>query len=177
MKSNSPFQVLDEATVPVGELVDDPSNVNVHDEDNLAAIQASFQAFGQVERIVVRKSTNTVYAGNGRLEVARRMNLETLRVQYVEGTETQCRAYAISSNRTTRMSRFDDRKLLDALQDIQAEDTTPLLAASGFDLQNLQDLTAELQDKAAAKGKGLKRGSGGSLAVCPDCGKEFRLGT
>lgn len=43
--------------VPLSALHADPSNVNTHPEENLAAIAGSLRQFGQVEPLVVQRST------------------------------------------------------------------------------------------------------------------------
>lgn len=170
------FQILEEALVAIADITDDPDNLNLHDEENLAAIRASLEAFGQPERLIVRKSTSVVYAGNGRLEVMRRLGWEDARVQYVEGTADQCRAYAIASNRTPRMSRFDEPRLLDALKEIRDADLSGLLAATGFSADDVSDMQRHLEEDSKRLQAGMPRGEGGSLATCPSCKTTFRVG-
>ncbi len=170
------FRILEEADVPVDTLVDDPLNANVHTEENLAAIQASIETFGQVERLVVRKKDKMVFAGNGRTAVLRRMGTKRARVQYVDGPDELCRAYAIASNQTTRMSRFDDEILLTTLQDIQAHDTSGLLAATGFTLEDLGDLEAQLNDEHDQQAAALPNSEASMTVKCPKCAHSFRVG-
>lgn len=175
-KPATKFQILEEATVPLPELTDDPDNLNLHDEENLAAITASLEAFGQPERLIVRKKTGVVYAGNGRLECMRRLGWDDARIQYVEGTADQCRAYAIASNRTPRMSRFDEPRLLDALKEIRDADLSGLLAATGFNADDVADMERHLEEDTQRLKATMPRGEGGTLAKCPNCKTTFRVG-
>ena len=52
--------------VPLDSLHQDPANARTHGNDNLEAIRASLQRFGQAEPLVVHK-TGRVIGGNGRL--------------------------------------------------------------------------------------------------------------
>lgn len=45
----------------------DPANARTHGPENLAAITASLQRFGQAEPLVVHAGTGRVNGGNGRL--------------------------------------------------------------------------------------------------------------
>ena len=62
---------LEMVTVGLGELVADGENARTHPEENLKAITASLREFGQVEPLVVRRGTNVVVGGNGRLAAMR----------------------------------------------------------------------------------------------------------
>lgn len=169
MKANPPaggLQIQAEATVQVGDLVDDHRNVNVHDERNLEAITASLRRFGQPERLIVRKSDSLVFSGNGRLEAMRRLGWKTARVQYVEGTDDECRAYAVAANRTARLSRFDDDNLAELLQELKAADPT-MPAATGYNEEEMQRLLRDIQKQPPKNG--AKKGAMGLNATCPEC--------
>jgi len=56
-------------TVNLDELHQDPANARRHGERNVQAIVASLRQFGQVEPLVVQKSTG----GNGRIDAIRKM--------------------------------------------------------------------------------------------------------
>ncbi|MCA1819657.1 MAG: hypothetical protein ABR562_05545 [Thermoplasmatota archaeon] len=175
MRKPQGFRILEEAEVGVGRLVDDPQNANLHPAENLDAIEASLKRFGQPERLIVRKSDRVVFSGNGRLLVLRRLGWKKARVQYVEGPDPECRAYAVSANQTTRMSKWDQEALLVNLKEIQGADSTGLIDATGFTLEDITDMQAHVEDVHKEKA-GLPRGKGGSTATCPQCGQTFQLG-
>lgn len=166
-----PLTILNYAPkVPIKDLKDDPGNVNTHDSANLDAIQASMVQFGQVEPLVVRKTDMVVFAGNGRLTVLRRMNVRTARVQFIDGTDESCRAYAIAANRTTRLSKFDDVKLGEQLVDLREVDVDLMLAA-GF---TAKDLDLLLKDTGLDGGNGIGEPKRVPVKIqvtqtCPEC--------
>lgn len=171
------FEILSEASVPVADLQADPRNVNVHDERNLEAITASLKKFGQPERLIVRKSDGIVFSGNGRLEAMHRLGIQKARVQWVEGTDDECRGYAVAANRTARLSRFDDVELNELLQELKAQDPG-LVAAAGFnekELEKLADsLTPEVADEDAAPDLAPSKST--PAVKCPSCGTTFAVG-
>lgn len=169
------MKILEETNASLKTLKPDPRNANSHGEENLAAIEASLKRFGQIERLVVRKKDRIVFAGNGRLEVLRRLKHKTVRVQYVDGTDAECRAYAVASNNTTRLSKWDDAALLENLKEIREEDLSGLIDSTGFTLDDITDLETSLQAKGGKVDK-LPRGKGGSMATCPNCNTTFKLG-
>lgn len=168
------LEVLDEETVDLGTLLDDPNNVNVHDERNLEAITASIKRFGQVKRLVARKSDRVVFAGNGVTEVLRRLGRPKAHIQWVEGTDDECRAFAVADNRTNRLSRFDDARLAELLQDLHGNDPG-LRSAAGYNDEELARLLRD-QEKAPPK-DGERKGAMGLQATCPKCGHTFPLGS
>lgn len=169
------FQLLDEAEVPVEQLVDDPENANYHDEDNLAQVATSLETFGQPIRLIVRKSDSVVFDGNGRLEAMRRLGWGQARVQYVEGSDMMCRAFAIAAQDTARTSRFDQDMLAGQLARLAKEG---LLQATTYTQDRLDDLLASLEKPDPPKdgGDNIPQGAGGALATCPKCKTEFRIG-
>jgi DNA modification methylase len=127
-------------TAKLTELHADPSNARSHDERNLNAIADSLKAFGQVEPLVVQKSTGKVIGGNGRLEVMRRQGITDCDIVEVDVSDTQAVALGIALNRTSELAAWDDEtlaKLLESLPDDQ-------FAATGFSGTDLKDLLDRL---------------------------------
>lgn len=171
-----PFEILDEKNVALADLVEDPKNVNIHPERNLEAIAASLRRWGQPERLIVRKSDGIVFSGNGRLEAMRRLNLPKARVQYVEGSDDECRGYAVAANRTARLSEFNEEELGELLQELKAKDPT-LLAAAGFNDAELAAIVAETEDDGKeAPEPDLDVSKSSPAVVCPQCHHTFRVG-
>jgi ParB-like chromosome segregation protein Spo0J len=107
--------------VPLAELVPDPQNARTHDEKNLAAIRASLTKFGQVEPLVVRRGSNVVIGGNGRLEAMRSLEWTHAAVTWFEGTDAEARALGLALNRTAELAAWDEGRLAAALAEVKAE--------------------------------------------------------
>lgn len=131
---------------PLDELKADPANARRHTEDNLRAIAASLEEFGQQRPAVVR-ADGTVLAGNGMVEAARRLGWHALAVIVApaEWSDDQARAFALADNRTAELAGWDEAALLASLD---ALDGTALLEASGFDATALDDLRAKFEEAA-----------------------------
>lgn len=106
------------------------NNPRVHDDRSFDAICRSVKKFKQTKPIVLANDGRTVLAGNGTLEVARRMGWEFIAASKSEldAGSAEAMAYAIADNRTTDLSYFDQTIIDDAMR---AFDDT-LRDASGF---------------------------------------------
>src|SRR5436189_5932598 len=114
--------------VKIADLHADPANARRHDERNLAAIADSIRTFGQVEPLVVQKSTGKVIGGNGRLEVLRKQGATECDVVEVDVNDTQAAALGIALNRTAELAEWDDESLAAILKSLPDD----ALAATGF---------------------------------------------
>lgn len=170
-----PFEILTETNVSLKKLTPDPHNVNLHDERNLEAIQESLKRFGQPERLIVRKSDNLVFSGNGRLEAMQRLAIKSARVQYIEGTDDECRAYAVAANRTARLSRFDETELAELLSELKNNDPG-IVAATGFNEEELERLLEDLKPDVQAPESDLDVSRAGTSVTCPQCHHTFLVG-
>lgn len=167
------LQILDEQDVPVQDLHDDPGNVNVHDERNLEALRLSMERFGQPERLIVRKKDLRVFNGNGRLEVMRRIGWSKARVQFVQGSDAECMAYAVAANRTGRLSRFNDDDLHAVLADLEPGQRQ----AAGYNEEEFDRLLQSLAKETPPRLEDpIDHGRARTHATCPKCGHNFAVG-
>src|SRR5262249_22606870 len=117
------------------------------DARNLAAIGDSLRTFGQVEPLVVQKSTGRVIGGNGRLEVLRKNGAAECDIVEVDVNDTQAAALGIALNRTAELAEWDDGSL--------AKTTQPLpddaMAVTGFTDAELDALLEELNPPTIAE--------------------------
>lgn len=107
--------------VPVSTLNIDPANVRRHDARNLAAIEASLRRWGQRLPIVVQREGMVVRAGNGRLEVARRIGWEYIAVVMVDSADAEEVAFAIADNRSAELASWDDDALRELIKSLPKE--------------------------------------------------------
>lgn len=112
--------------VPLGDLSNDPKNINVHNERSITAIAASMAEFGQTKPIVALKN-GVVIAGNGTLMAAKQNKWTHIAVSFFED-EAKARAYAIADNRTSELSAWDEDELAASLEQ---------LSESGFSMDSL----------------------------------------
>jgi len=112
--------------VALEQLKEFPGNPMRHEERNLDAIRRSLVRFGQVDPLVVRRSTNEVLSGNGRIRVMRDLGWDSCDVVFVEvADDNAAKALVVSLNKTGLLAEFDYEALSAILRDLQT---------GGFDL-------------------------------------------
>ena len=144
----SGFKVFDPVKVDISTLMEDPDNVNEHSDQDLEHTGRSLDNFGQVENLVVHKSTNKVIGGNGRLRRMLKNGWKEVLVIPVEGTESQLKTLSITLNKTGRNSEFNYGKLIASLRELEEEDEE-LLKLTGFPDHELVPLLASEMDLGA----------------------------
>jgi hypothetical protein len=126
--------------VPIDDLSADPGNLRTHDARSDSGIEASLKRFGPARSIVV-DGKGVVRAGNGTLEAARRAGItdvlviepkpgQLVAVRRSDWSPSEATGYAISDNRLTDLSSFDQDALGATLRALQDEDFD--LDAVGF---------------------------------------------
>lgn len=152
-------------TVLLDELRPDPENARVHGRDNLAAIRASLERFGQV-RPLLATSKGLVVAGNGTLAAMRSLGWTEAKVLRLPWDDAAtCRAYAIADNRTAELAMWDDETLAGQLGD---------LTAAGLPMEAL-GFAPPPRGAGSTKGNEGKE-EGGRSYRCPACGFRWRCG-
>ncbi len=126
---------------PIDALRPSPDNARKHTDADLSALSESLRLHGQRKPVVVKHTyrgvRNTVLAGNGTVEAARRLGWSHVAVTWFDGTDDDGREYAIRDNRTAELSAWD----ADQLAALQA-DGVDLLALWHDDVA-LADLLRE----------------------------------
>lgn len=122
----------------------DPRNARTHDRENIEAIKASLERFGQQKPIVIDKS-GTVIAGNGTLQAALELGWDSIKVVCSELDADGLKAFALADNRTAELAGWDEEILVSLLEEI-SEDMVSL----GFDesfLEELQEMSSSYLDE------------------------------
>lgn len=130
--------------VPIGSLTPDALNVRTHPDENIEAIRASLERFGQQKPIAVWQGT--VIAGNGTLRAAIENGLTEIWISRLPDSWTRetASAFAIADNRTAELAKWDDRALADTLLELQA--SIDDLGGTGFSDEDLRELVARLDE-------------------------------
>ena len=101
------------------------NNSRRHPEHQIEALIAAIQRFGFTQPIILDE-LNTVLAGHGRLEAAKRLKLPTVPCRIVSGlSPDEKRAYVIADNKIAEQSTWDEEMLnleLADLSDFVADD-------------------------------------------------------
>lgn len=105
--------------VELKRLTYDPNNARVHPEANLRAIRASLEQWGQVEPLVVQRSTDRVIGGNGRLQVMRELGWRKAQVHYLDLDDQKAQALGVALNRSGELAEWDEPVLANILEDFR----------------------------------------------------------
>jgi hypothetical protein len=137
--------------VRIERLTSDPKNARRHPERNIEAIMASLNKFGQ-QRPVVVLADNTVIAGNGTLEAAKRLGWEELWVSRTNLSADEARAFAIADNRSSELAAWDDDTLRAQLSELREVDSA-LANAAGYSDEELRSLLERAPEAVANLGQ------------------------
>jgi len=133
--------------VELSTLIADPANPRTHDERNLRTICASLREHGQVEPLIVQRSTRMIIAGNGRREAMRRLGWMSADAALLDVTDQQARKLSITLNRSAELAGWDDAVLARHLRDLSlvlSESTGDWSESLGFDGDELSTLIDQL---------------------------------
>jgi ParB-like chromosome segregation protein Spo0J len=141
--------------LPVTDLSSDPANMRTHPEANILAIVASLRRWGQQKPIVIDAS-HVVRCGNGTLEAARRLGLETIDCIVSDLTGAELTAFAIADNRTAELAEWS-AELAGVLEALAVDLPDLDLGGLGFATPagsaeaEAKDATAALAEQIAAE--------------------------
>jgi DNA modification methylase len=124
-------------TVKLGQIQSDPNNARKHDDRNIEAIMASLRTFGQRKPIVITND-NTVIAGNGTIEAARRLGWATVQAARTpaDWTADTIKAYALTDNRTAELATWEQSTLSAQLTELDLAGWD--VQTFGFDLKDME---------------------------------------
>lgn len=108
--------------VSIDEVFEDPANARTHDAANLSAITGSLRAFGQVEPLVVQRSTMKVVGGNGRLKAMRALGWTEVDIADADIDNASAAALGIALNRSAELADWDGDALDKLLREIDTGD-------------------------------------------------------
>jgi ParB-like chromosome segregation protein Spo0J len=155
--------------VKINSLKMDPANSRKHDKKNLDAIKGSIAKFGQVEPLIVQKSTGAIIGGNGRLMALKELNYEEVDIVEIDLDNTQSTALSIALNRASELASWDISILGQHLEAL-AEDGMDLVEL-GFDANDM--LKFEIPESANGKEFDESIADSVEYLECPECGHKW----
>jgi len=142
MAEKSPLKI---EYLPVKSLLAYEKNARTHSPDQVDQIAASIQEFGFTNPILIDEK-NIIIAGHGRVEAAKKLNLQQVPVIVLHGlTDLQRRAYVLADNRIALNAGWDENLLAAELADLQDEDyDISMIGFSDVELERLLPEAAPL---------------------------------
>lgn len=153
-------------------------NARTHSEDQLAELAKSITEFGFVNPVLV-DAKNVLVAGHGRVEAAKRLNLDTVpAIRMPEHwSETQKRAYILADNKLAMNAGWDWDILRGELDALTKDGFD--FAATGFSKDEIDTMVGggiQDWDSAFQEDHPYVEAAGRvKTAKCPKCKHEFKL--
>lgn len=139
---------LDVTQEPVGSLTPFPGNPRHGDVDIIAE---SIKENGFYNPLVVQKSTGHVIVGNHRLAAAKKLDLDTVPVLFVDVDDTEAKRILLADNATADKAVNDDMAIARIIRSIEQESGNT--AGAGYEPEEVEDfiVLANHADAEAAR--------------------------
>src|ERR1019366_2508288 len=126
---------LEKVLIPIKDLKAFPGNPR---QGDVHLISESLHANGQYRAIVVRKSDNTILAGNHTWMAAKSLGWTMIAATIVDVNDVQAKRIVLADNRTSDLGDFVEKSLANVLEGL------PDLNGSGYDARDLDRLLSRL---------------------------------
>lgn len=131
--------------VLISELSEWKNNSRIHTQRNLLTIKNSLEKFGQMKPLIVQKSSMSIIAGNGTFQAMKALGWEKADCYIIDIDDSKAEAYCIVDNRATDQSEWDQKTLMEVLQELSETDEE-LLNCTGFDATEMEKMLQFLED-------------------------------
>ena len=126
--------------ISIDDIKPDPANPMSHSDENLTAIAASLQKYGQRKPIVVNKNNGIIEAGNGTWQAAKFiLNWESIAAVQIDDDDLTAAGFNIADNRTAELSIWDNEKLKSVLNAFENPTEVPGVTQDFLDELNLDE--------------------------------------
>jgi DNA modification methylase len=156
-----------------------PGNPRKHDTD-VEHLVKSIEHFGWTNPVLVQEKTNRIIAGHGRIEAAKRANLQSVPCIFLDLNDADASAYTVADNKLAELSTWDQEKLTAMLAELKLtnydmglmgytdDELNQLLTPAGDDLERTDlDDVPDLPKTATTK-KGQLWQLGEHSLLCGD---------
>lgn len=124
--------------VPIHEVIPYPGNPRRSDQE---LINRSLKEHGQYRSILVQRSTGYIVGGNHVHIGMRELGADRIAAEYLDVDDERARRIVLVDNRTSDKAGYDNRLLLEALEEL------PDLDGTGFDPGDLDEIREELDEE------------------------------
>src|SRR3990167_3783855 len=143
MKQN--YEKLEIQYVPIDKLKPSPANPRIHQESDLNMLRKSIEHFGFVNPILVQKESMRVISGHGRLDAARKQNIDHVPVIILDLNDKDSSRYMVADNKHAENSKWDFNQLREFV--IGEDDGSFDISTLGFDQDALAQIVEWMPDE------------------------------
>lgn len=141
-------------------------NARIHTSEQVTRIAASIKEFGFINPVLIDKN-NGIIAGHGRVEAAKKLNMETVPCIFVEHlTETQKRAYILADNKLALDSGWDEEMLKIELEELSESNFD--IDFLNFDIDLNKDAELEISENTTPEKELEYKEQYGVIIMCKD---------
>ena len=134
------MSAIETETIDIDSVHPHPRNVR---QGDIGAISESLKAHGQFRAITYQKSTGRILAGNHTWKAAKALGWKTIIASAKVCDDEQALRILLSDNRSSDLATYDDKELMQLLQDLAA--TGAELEGTLYDGDDLDDLIYKLE--------------------------------
>ena len=134
------MSAIETETIDIDSVHPHPRNVR---QGDIGAISESLKAHGQFRAITYQKSTGRILAGNHTWKAAKALGWKTIIASAKVCDDEQALRILLADNRSSDLATYDDKELMQLLQDIAATGTE--LEGTLYDGDDLDDLIYKLE--------------------------------
>jgi len=135
-------------------------------DENVAGIVKSIQAFGYTNPILARRENGEIIAGHARLKALLQLGAKEAPVIYLNLSEVDAHTYALFDNKSVENVPWDESLLADVL--VELDQLNVDLDLTGFDKLEIEDLIHDVDEKGFRTGEGHLRPSGDGKFLLTD---------
>ena len=118
--------------VTIKKLIPYVNNAKIHTEEQVTKIASSIREFGFLNPVLIDKDFNII-AGHGRVQAAKKLDMDKVPCVYVEGlTDAQRKAYILADNRLGELAEWDMELVTEELEALKDMDFD--IELTGFDM-------------------------------------------
>lgn len=148
-------------------------NARIHTSEQVTRIAASIKEFGFINPVLIDKN-NGIIAGHGRVEAAKKLNMETVPCIFVEHlTETQKRAYILADNKLALDSGWDEEMLKIELEELSESNFD--IDFLNFDIDLNKDAELEISENTTPEKEIAYKEQYGVIVMCKDEQEQERI--
>lgn len=141
-------------------------NARIHTSEQVTRIAASIKEFGFINPVLIDKN-NGIIAGHGRVEAAKKLNMETVPCIFVEHlTETQKKAYILADNKLALDSGWDKEMLKIELEELSESNFD--IDFLNFDIDLNKDAELEIIENTTPEKEIAYKEQYGVIVMCKD---------
>lgn len=159
---------LDAIYMPIDEIIPDPKNERIHDDDNVEFLKKGIKRFRQQKPITISKD-KVIIAGHGIYEACKKAGWRNINVIVSDLTKSEIDAYRIYDNKSAERSIWDLTKLSETLLELNSLGHN--IEDYGFDVPVDGELSYEDDDEFTFKdpGEEKKQSSEKDIVVMVKC--------